>query len=134
MSADPLKPEVEALLDRAFDQLKRWSIIWGYSLLPRTLNLAFLPEEDSDLGRCHFQTNTLWLNPKLLTKEHEEILLETLCHEAAHWMAFRRHGLGIDPHGKEWQRLMRQAGYKPRQYYEQGISRPPSTRLNPPEN
>ena len=109
-----MKPDWKDRLDRAFDQLRQWSLIWGYSLLPRTLNLEFLPEDSPDLGQCQWDTQTIRLNPKLLLPEHEDLLLETLCHEAAHWMAFRRHGLGIDPHGPEWQGFMRQAGYEPR--------------------
>ena len=109
-----MKPDWKNRLDRAFDQLRQWSLIWGYSLLPRTLNLEFLPEDSPDLGQCQWDTQTIRLNPKLLLPEYEDLLLETLCHEAAHWMAFRRHGLGIDPHGREWQGFMRQAGYEPR--------------------
>ncbi|MDC0325356.1 SprT-like domain-containing protein [bacterium] len=106
---------LEPVLHRIFKRLKNWSVIWGYTTLPRTLNIEFMSSEDSDMGRCHFASNTLYLNASLLDPEKELILLETLCHEAAHWMAFRRYGLGIAPHGPEWEGYMRKAGFEPRE-------------------
>ncbi len=103
------------MLQRVFEKLKAWSVLWGYTLLPRTLNIEFLPSDHPDLGRCHFASNTIYLNASLLQLNQESLLEETLCHEAAHWMAFRRFGLGIEPHGPEWRDYMRKAGFKPRQ-------------------
>lgn len=107
----------QEILEGAFQKLKDWSVIWGYTLLPRTLNIEFIASEDSDLGRCHFASNTIFLNASLLQPEKEALLLETLCHEAAHWMAFRRYGLGVEPHGPEWASYMRKAGFEPREHY-----------------
>jgi hypothetical protein len=108
---------IQSILERVFHKLKDWSVIWEYTLLPRTLNIEFMPAEDPDLGRCHFASNTIFLNASLLQPEKESLLLETLCHEAAHWMAFRRFGLGIEPHGPEWESYMRKAGFEPREHY-----------------
>jgi hypothetical protein len=107
----------QVILERAFQKLKDWSVIWGYTLLPRTLNIEFIPAEDPDLGRCHFASNTIFLNISLLQPNKAPLLLETLCHEAAHWMAFRRFGLGISPHGPEWGSYMRKAGFEPREHH-----------------
>lgn len=105
---------IQHTLEWVFDQMKEWSVIWGYSLLSKTLNIEFIHPEDPDLGRCHFASNTIYLNGSLLESGKEDLLAETLCHECAHWMAFRRYGLGIEPHGSEWQRYMRKAGFEPR--------------------
>lgn len=105
---------VQAMLDRVFQKLKEWSIIWGYTTLPRIMNIEMIASGDSDLGKCHFTSNTIYLNASLLQPDNEALLLETLCHEAAHWMAFRRYGLGIEPHGPEWESYMRRAGFEPR--------------------
>jgi hypothetical protein len=117
MKQQRTRGSIESILERVFQQLKDWSMIWGYTLLPRTLNIEFMPTEDPDLGRCHFASNTIFLNASLLQSDKESLLLETLCHEASHWMAFRRYGLGIEPHGTEWQSYMREAGFEPREHY-----------------
>jgi len=41
-------------------------------------------------------------------------LREVLCHEAAHLAVHVLHGLKARPHGAEWARLMRIAGFEPR--------------------
>ena len=105
---------VQQTLEQVFDQMKEWSVIWGYTLLAKTLSIEFISPDEPDLGRCHFATNTIYLNGRLLQEGHEDLLSETLCHECAHWMAFRRYGLGIESHGREWQQYMRQAGFEPR--------------------
>jgi hypothetical protein len=105
---------LQLTLEHVFDQVKEWSVIWGYSLLPKTLNIEFMSPDEPDMGRCHFASDTIFLNGQLLQEGKEALFTETLCHECAHWMAFRRYGLGIEPHGPEWQGYMRQAGFEPR--------------------
>lgn len=117
MRSQRTEASIQSMLECVFNQLKDWSVIWGYTLLPRTLNIEFIPAEDPELGKCHFASNTVFLNASLLQSGKESLLLETLCHEAAHWMAFRRHGLGIEPHGPEWEAYMRKAGFEPRAHY-----------------
>ena len=43
-----------------------------------------------------------------------ELLVEVLCHELAHVVAYELNGRNCRPHGPEWASLMRQAGYAPR--------------------
>ena len=53
-------------------------------------------------GQVRRQAVGVWLvryNPALLGRHGEEFLARTVPHEVAHIMAFRRHGLGIQPHG-----------------------------------
>lgn len=114
MSGHFSQAQIERTLKGMFDQLKQWSLVWGYPSLPRVLNIEFMDPNEQDLGKCHVPTNTVWLNGSLLLPGKEALLLETLCHEAAHWIAFQRHRMGIDPHGVEWQGFMRKAGYEPR--------------------
>jgi predicted SprT family Zn-dependent metalloprotease len=43
-----------------------------------------------------------------------EVLLEVVCHEAAHLAARELHGSRCRPHGPEWVTLVRAAGFEPR--------------------
>jgi SprT protein len=52
------------------------------------------------------------LNLRLMER-HPEQVDETLVHELAHIAAVIICGHDIDPHGPEWQSLMRAAGYRP---------------------
>jgi predicted SprT family Zn-dependent metalloprotease len=112
--SQPLHPRTEQVLAGAFQALREWSVLWNYTALPRTLNIVFNQAETSVMGTCHVASDTVFLSGALLQPQNESLLLETLCHEASHWMAFRRFGLGIEPHGPEWQAYMRRAGYEPR--------------------
>jgi SprT protein len=42
-----------------------------------------------------------------------DYLDEVICHELAHIAAVHLHGPSIKPHGHEWQKLVRLAGYEP---------------------
>ena len=42
-----------------------------------------------------------------------KFLFEVLCHEAAHVAVHLLYGANAKPHGREWQELVRIAGYQP---------------------
>lgn len=57
-------------------------------------------------GRAHIRENRIDMNPVLLHENLEDFILRTPWHEAAHLISFRKHGMGIKPHGPEWRRVM----------------------------
>ncbi len=103
--ADPLAPHR--------DRLAEWATSWGVSGLEQRLAITFSGRFRSSLGRCAPARGEIRLASYLLTGP-TELLLEALCHEAAHAAAYSLHGGRVRPHGPEWRELMRTANYEPR--------------------
>lgn len=59
---------------------------------------------------------TLRFNPEAFSLDWNQHFPETVAHEVAHSLVYRRHGMRrVRPHGPEWQGLMRAMGFqKPR--------------------
>jgi len=90
-----------------------WSRVWNVPHLERRVRIEFSQRFTSSIGRYDLRRNTIRLATWLL--EHDPALLrEVLCHEAAHAAAYEAHGRRCRPHGEEWKRLMRAAGFEPR--------------------
>lgn len=77
------------------------------------VSVVFSHRMVKSLGRCDLKNKTIRLNPKLKGRRGE-ILLEVLCHEAAHIAVHETHGARSGPHGEEWRRYVSQAGFEPR--------------------
>jgi SprT protein len=58
-------------------------------------------------GVAHLTENLLRFNPQLYRDNREDFLRQTVAHEVAHLIAHQLFGLGIKPHGEEWQLIMR---------------------------
>lgn len=58
-------------------------------------------------GVAHLQENLLRFNPKLYAENREHFLKQTVAHEVAHLVAHQLFGPRIQPHGEEWQLIMR---------------------------
>ncbi|GAB7533096.1 SprT family zinc-dependent metalloprotease [Pseudomonas sp. 3A(2025)] len=58
-------------------------------------------------GVAHLQENKLRFNPQLYQENSEDFLYQTVPHEVAHLIAHQLFGAGIQPHGQEWQLIMR---------------------------
>jgi SprT protein len=58
-------------------------------------------------GVAHLHENRLRFNPKLYTDNREHFLEQTVAHEVAHLVAHQLFGDRIQPHGEEWQLIMR---------------------------
>jgi predicted SprT family Zn-dependent metalloprotease len=104
-AVDPLAPHRE--------QLTKWASLWGVAGLEQRLEITFSGRFRSSLGRCAPARGEIRLAAYLLTGP-TELLLEALCHEAAHAAAYALHGAQLRPHGPEWRVLMRAAQYEPR--------------------
>jgi predicted SprT family Zn-dependent metalloprotease len=115
-----VRPSEEALL-RAGELLRDldvaldgWSKAWRVPFLYRRIRYEFDSRLTRVLGRCEPASGHIRLNEVLLDPANQALLLETLCHEAAHAVAHWQFGPGIRPHGPQWKMLMVQAGYRPR--------------------
>jgi SprT protein len=58
-------------------------------------------------GVAHLTENKLRFNLQLYQANHEDFLRQTVPHEVAHMIAHQLFGPRIQPHGEEWQLIMR---------------------------
>lgn len=58
-------------------------------------------------GVAHLHENLLRFNPQLYRENTEDFLKQTVAHEVAHLIAHQLFGDRIQPHGEEWQLIMR---------------------------
>lgn len=58
-------------------------------------------------GVAHLTENKLRFNPGLYRENQEDFLRQTVPHEVAHMIAHHLYGPRIQPHGEEWQLIMR---------------------------
>lgn len=58
-------------------------------------------------GVAHLHENRLRFNAKLYQENREHFLQQTVAHEVAHLIAHQLFGDRIQPHGEEWQLVMR---------------------------
>ncbi|UVE16549.1 SprT family zinc-dependent metalloprotease [Pseudomonas sp. LS44] len=58
-------------------------------------------------GVAHLHENKLRFNPQLYRENQEHFLKQTVAHEVAHLVAHQLFGSKIQPHGEEWQLIMR---------------------------
>ncbi|MDA7916237.1 SprT-like domain-containing protein [Verrucomicrobia bacterium] len=109
-----MNPRLVRTLERLHESLTEWSVAWGLSRLARDVDVQFAEELGGDLGQCDLGRHVITLHALLLEPRNGDLLFETLCHEAAHLVAYHRYGTGIESHGPEWQGYMKKAGYQPR--------------------
>ncbi|WPO98984.1 SprT family zinc-dependent metalloprotease [Pseudomonas sp. HR96] len=58
-------------------------------------------------GVAHLHENLLRFNSQLYRENREDFLRQTVAHEVAHLVAHQLFGDRIQPHGEEWQLIMR---------------------------
>jgi predicted SprT family Zn-dependent metalloprotease len=68
-----------------------WAKSWGVESLEERVNVVFSPRMVKSLGRCDLRSKTIRLNP-MLRRRRGRILLEVLCHEAAHIAVHEKYG------------------------------------------
>jgi len=91
----------------------RWAKRWRTPGLSRRLVVEYSPRLRQSLARSLPSRRLIRLNPVLRLPENEALLPEVLCHEAAHVAVFELHGPRCRPHGPEWSRLVKMAGFTP---------------------
>ena len=92
--------------------LADWANSWCTPQLSGRVAVSFSQRMTKSLGRVSPKTGQIRLNSRLQTVPRK-FLLEVLCHEAAHVAVHLLHGSYVKPHGREWQELVRIAGYQP---------------------
>jgi predicted SprT family Zn-dependent metalloprotease len=95
-----------------FESLSKWAAIWCTPELPFRVEVLFSSRMTKSLGRARPRAGKILLNAKLRLAPCQ-LLLEVLCHEAAHVAVFLKHGPQAKPHGAEWRELVGLAGYEP---------------------
>lgn len=94
----------------------RWEQLWGVPGLAGSLEVTFSKRLRTSLGRTTPTSGKVRLHPCLLQVK-PAVLLEVLCHEAAH-VAIARKAAALRtqlprPHGQAWAALVSAAGYQP---------------------
>ncbi len=97
----------------ASPHLQRWCSAWGVAGLADDLRVITSTRLRTSLGLCVPARRELRIASFLLAGP-PELLLEVVCHEAAHAAVYELHGRCARPHGVEWRALMKAAGYAPR--------------------
>lgn len=105
-------------LDEAFApdvalSARGWFATWQLAPLADAVRVRFSPRMFRAIGRAHPARCLVTLADGVRALPAPTVL-DILAHECAHLAAYARHGRGIRPHGTEWQRLMRAAGFVPR--------------------
>jgi predicted SprT family Zn-dependent metalloprotease len=97
--------------------LHSWGKRWRCEALVGSVSVTFSPRLRTTLGRATPETSRVALHTALQYAA-PSVLLEVLCHEVAHVVAYRRAlEMGVArprPHGAEWATLVRAAGYEAR--------------------
>ncbi|MBK5967840.1 MULTISPECIES: SprT family zinc-dependent metalloprotease [Thiorhodovibrio] len=69
-------------------------------------------------------------NPWLLLRHGEEFIDQTVPHEIAHWLTFKRFGRRARPHGPQWRELMVLFGAEPRRCHDYDLKEIPHRRVS----
>ena len=73
-------------------------------------------------GQANCRENRIRLNRELLEKYTTDFIEQTVPHEFAHLVAYRKFGGRIKPHGKEWRSVMIALGSEPRRTHNYRVS------------
>ncbi|HVR29856.1 MAG TPA: SprT-like domain-containing protein [Thermoanaerobaculia bacterium] len=104
----------ETALDRLWcEAAPEWSRRWGVPDLRATVRVELSHRMRSSLGGFYPRERLIRITDVLL-EAPPHLLLEILCHEAAHAAVHVLHGDRVRSHGREWRDLMRRAGLEPR--------------------
>jgi predicted SprT family Zn-dependent metalloprotease len=93
-------------LERAHRSLRGAYEAWGSPGDAQGIRLEFSGRMTTSLGRCYPTRRLIRLNDALTPQSAADLLHEVVCHEAAHIVAYERHGRSIRPHGHEWASLL----------------------------
>ena len=102
-ASGPLPANARALLARL-------AMVWDTPDLESRVHVRTSSRMTRTLARAFPATGEVRISTRVLEFAPEGLLLEIVCHEAAHVACFLIHGRRVRPHGQEWRRLMRRAG------------------------
>ncbi len=101
------------LASSRLDRIEEWAALWGVPGLQSRTRVELSTRLRSSLGRAWPAKKLIRIHAGLIDHPRE-VIEEVLCHEAAHVAVAELHGGYRRPHGAEWRRLMKQAGFEPR--------------------
>lgn len=81
-------------------------------------------------GQAYSQRNHVRLNAVLYQENVDDFIADTIPHEVAHLIARQLHQ-GIQPHGPEWQAVMRDFGIEPKRTHSYDTKNARTTRMFP---
>jgi predicted SprT family Zn-dependent metalloprotease len=93
--------------------IARCAEAWNEPNLSARLTLVVGQRLERSLGRCYPERGLVRI-ARFVLDLPEDLREEIICHEAAHFVVFERHGRRHRPHGPEWEDLMRDLGLAPR--------------------
>jgi len=105
--------EVDGIPETLQSLARLWAELWGVPGLPDSMRVEYSTRFRSSLGLCRPALGRIRLAAHLKDGD-PDLLEEVLCHELAHVAVHRLHGREAKPHGPEWKRLVREAGFEPR--------------------
>ena len=106
--------------------LKELAQLWEEPRVAR-LQLQSNPRLTVTIARCIANANMIQLSP-VGASAARRLRREILCHEAAHYVIFCRHGAAARPHGAEWAALVQRAGFQSKASLIRCGARPQSPR------
>ena len=83
--------------------------LWGVDIRPEVL----FDLRGQAAGQANYNANRIRLNLDLLMKYGDDFVKQTVPHEFAHLVTYRRFGRQINPHGTEWKSVMIELGSSP---------------------
>lgn len=101
------------LPNRLLQALNSWGKKWGIPEIAGTVTFSYSNRLFRTFARCHPLQHRIVMREDLARAPYC-FLAEVVCHELAHLATYRLHGPLAKPHGKEWQELVRSAGFEPR--------------------
>jgi len=107
--------------------LRDCEALWGLRGFEQGVRVEWGRRFRRSLGRVHLERRVVRLSTELAVAPIS-VLLEVLCHEAAHLAASDLYGRRCRPHGPEWGALVRTAGFEPRRRIPWPATSPPSQR------
>lgn len=110
MIADPGAQVVLPHPERLRRMVREWFALWQVEEHFGRVRIAWSQRLSTGAGRAHLDGGKILLNPRLLARVPAEIPA-VLAHEAAHLAVWWRYGPAVGAHGKQWQLLMKQAGF-----------------------
>ena len=90
----------------------RWARIWGIHSLPDLVKIRPNDRLRTTVARYRRDTKTIEIGARFLALRTRQS--EVLAHEMAHAVVDLMYGRSARAHGKEWQALVRTAGFSPR--------------------
>lgn len=118
-----LSPELlhQAALERVEQALQRCCEVYPTLPAPK----VWFDLRGASAGQAHLGRGGLRFNPVLLSDNRCAFFEDVIPHEMAHWLVFHlANGPHLKPHGREWQRVMRDLfGLAPRVTHRFDIKR-----------